>query len=113
MEACCVSWEEYKDVAWKGRDGIGEAKVQMELNLARNAKNNKKGFNRYIGQNWKAKDCVSPFINEKAELFSSDMEKAEVLSPFPHCSLLESMNYCRKMLHWLNYHLLNKKIRNQ
>lgn len=81
-----MSWEEYRDVVWKCRDGIREAKAQMELNLARNA-NNKKGFNRYVGQNWKAKDCVSPFINEKVELISSDMEKVEVLSSFPQCSL--------------------------
>jgi len=46
-----VSWEEYRGVVWKCRGGIREAKAQMELNLARNAKNNKRGFNRYIGPN--------------------------------------------------------------
>jgi len=41
-----VSWEEYRDAAWFCRDGIRKVKVQLELNLARDAKNNKKGFYR-------------------------------------------------------------------
>jgi len=32
------------------RDGIRRAKVQLELNLRRDAKNNKKGFYRYVSQ---------------------------------------------------------------
>ncbi|KAK4830238.1 hypothetical protein QYF61_009305 [Mycteria americana] len=39
-----VSWEEYKDTARLCRDGVGKAKEQLKLNLARDAKNNKKGF---------------------------------------------------------------------
>ncbi|KAK4806794.1 hypothetical protein QYF61_005590 [Mycteria americana] len=43
-----VSWEEYRDAAWMCRNGARKAKAQLELNLARDAKNNKKGFYRYI-----------------------------------------------------------------
>jgi len=32
------------------RDKIRKAKAQMELNLVRDVKNNKKGFYRYIGR---------------------------------------------------------------
>jgi len=44
-----VSWEEYRDAALC-RDEVRRAKEQLELNLARDAKNNKKGFYRYINQ---------------------------------------------------------------
>jgi len=33
-----VAWEEYMDAVQMCGDGIGKAKVQMELNLARNVK---------------------------------------------------------------------------
>ena len=36
------------------------AKVQMELNLARDVKDNKKGFYRYIGRRRQAKESVPP-----------------------------------------------------
>ena len=54
----------------------------MELHLARHIKNNKKGFYRYICQQNQAKESVPPLINEKGQLASADMEKAEKLSKF-------------------------------
>lgn len=42
------------------RVGVRKAKTQMELNLARNAKKNKEGFFRCIGQKRQAKESVSP-----------------------------------------------------
>ncbi|KAK4827373.1 LOW QUALITY PROTEIN: hypothetical protein QYF61_017311 [Mycteria americana] len=42
-----VSWEEYREAARLCRDGVRKAKAQLELNLARDTKNNKKGFHRY------------------------------------------------------------------
>ena len=39
-----VSWEKYRDAAWMCRVGIRRAKAQLELNLARDVKNSKKGF---------------------------------------------------------------------
>ncbi|MDK9581258.1 hypothetical protein QQA45_07165 [Sneathia sanguinegens] len=40
------------------RDRIRKAKVQIELNLARDVKDNKKGFYRYIGRRRQAKESV-------------------------------------------------------
>ena len=54
----------------------------MELNLVRDVKINKKWFYRYIGQKRQAKNSSPPLINEKRELGSTDVEKAEVLSGF-------------------------------
>jgi len=45
-----VPWEEYKEAARLCRDGIRKANAQPELFLARDAKNNKKGFYRYLNQ---------------------------------------------------------------
>jgi len=38
----CVIWEEYKDIVCG--DTIRKTKAQVELNLARDVKNNKKAF---------------------------------------------------------------------
>ena len=51
-----VSWEEYRAVVPVCRDRMRKAKVQMELNLARDVKDNKKGFYRYIGRRRQAKE---------------------------------------------------------
>ena len=84
-----MPWEEYRNTSWTRRDGIRKAKALTELtkaltelNLAREAKNNKKGFYRYIGQKRKARESVPPPINEKGELITTNMEKAEVLNNF-------------------------------
>jgi len=45
-----ILWEEYKKAAGLCRDRVKKAKAQLELNLARNAKKNKKGFYRYLSQ---------------------------------------------------------------
>ncbi|KAK4826550.1 hypothetical protein QYF61_010070 [Mycteria americana] len=41
-------------------DGVRKAKAQLELNLARDAKNNKKGFYRYVSQKRKVKERAPP-----------------------------------------------------
>ena len=45
-----VPWEEYKEAARLRKDGVRKAKAQLEKNLARDAKKNKKGFHRYLNQ---------------------------------------------------------------
>ena len=39
-----VTWEEYRDAARLCRDGVRKAKAQLELDLARDTKKNKKTF---------------------------------------------------------------------
>jgi len=41
-----VSWEEYRDTARSCGDNVRKATAKLELNLARDAKNNNKGFYR-------------------------------------------------------------------
>ena len=76
----CVFWEEYRAVVSVCRERIRKAKAQMELNLVRDVKDNKKGFYRYIGRRRQAKESVPPLMRGNGELASSDIEKAEVLS---------------------------------
>ncbi|PKU46847.1 hypothetical protein llap_2820 [Limosa lapponica baueri] len=54
-----VSWEEYWDAARLCRDGVRKAKVQLGLNLARDAKSNK-GFYSYVSQKRKVKESIKP-----------------------------------------------------
>jgi len=53
-----VTWEEYRDAAWLCRYGVRKAKEWMELKLAMDANNNKKGFYRYVSQKKKFKESV-------------------------------------------------------
>ena len=55
-----VAWEENRAVVCVCRDRIRKAKAQMELNLARDVKDNRKGFYRYIGRRRQAKERCSP-----------------------------------------------------
>ena len=77
-----ITWEEYRDAVRTCRRRIRKAKAQVELNLARDVKNNKKTFYRYIGQKRQAKMGVPSLVNLKGELASTDEEKAEVLNEF-------------------------------
>jgi len=48
------------DAAQLHRDGFRRPKARLELNLARDAKKNKKGFYRYVSQKRKDKESVPP-----------------------------------------------------
>jgi len=52
--------EEYRDAARLCRDEVRRAKAQLELNLARDARNNKKGFDRHVSQKRRVKESVPP-----------------------------------------------------
>ena len=62
------------------RYGIRKVKAQMKLSLARDVKDNKKGFYMYRGRRRWAKEDVPPLMKGNGELASSDIEKAEVLN---------------------------------
>jgi len=74
--------EEHKNVVRALRDAMRKAKVHLELNLARDVKNNKKGFFKYISSKRKARDNVGQLLNEAGVLVMKDAEKAELLNAF-------------------------------
>ncbi|GAB0204441.1 phosphatidylinositol 4-phosphate 5-kinase type-1 beta [Grus japonensis] len=64
-----------------GRDAVRKAKVQLELKLARDVKNYKKGFFRYVNNKQKQKENVGLLLNRRGEIVSKgNAEKAEVLN---------------------------------
>ncbi|CAM4609133.1 unnamed protein product [Caretta caretta] len=74
--------EEYENIAQACRGVIRKAKAQLELQLARDVKGNKKSFYRYVNNKKKVRDSVGPLLNEGGNLVTEDVEKAEVLTVF-------------------------------
>ncbi|PKU36894.1 hypothetical protein llap_12800 [Limosa lapponica baueri] len=64
------------------RNQIRQAKAQIEINLARDIKDNKKRFYRYVSDKRKTREDVGPFRKKRGDLNTQDMEKAEVLNDF-------------------------------
>ncbi|GAB0209092.1 mitochondrial enolase superfamily member 1 [Grus japonensis] len=77
-----VAWEEYRETVRAARDQDRKAKALIELNLARDVKDNKKSFYRYVSDKRKMRETVGPLRNERGDLVTQDMEKAEVLNDF-------------------------------
>jgi len=77
-----TTWEEQRNVVRACRDAIRKAKAHLELKLARDVRNNKKGFFNYISSKRKARDNVRPLLNEVGVLVMEDAEKAELLNAF-------------------------------
>jgi len=59
-----ATWEEYRNVVKACRDATRKAKVHLELNLARDFKDNKKSFFKHLSSKRKARDNVGPLLNE-------------------------------------------------
>ncbi|GAB0189136.1 mitochondrial enolase superfamily member 1 [Grus japonensis] len=77
-----VAWEEYRETVRAARDQVRKAKALIEISLARDVKDNKKSFYRYVGDKRTTRDNVGPFQNEMGDLVTQDMEKAKVLNDF-------------------------------
>lgn len=54
----------------------------MDFNRARDIKDNKKGFYRYVGDKQKPREIFQSLQKEKGDLVTWNMEKAEVLNDF-------------------------------
>jgi len=76
------TWEEYRNFVRVCRETTSKAKVHLELNLAREVKDNKKGFFNYITSKWKTRENVWLPLNEVGVLVTDDTEKAELLNAF-------------------------------
>ncbi|GAB0203869.1 mitochondrial enolase superfamily member 1 [Grus japonensis] len=61
-----VAWEEYRETVC----------------VARDVKDNKKSFYRYVSEKRRTRENVGPLRNEMGDLVTQDMEKAEVLNDF-------------------------------
>ena len=74
--------EDCKNLAKACRDAVRKAKAQLELKLARDVKNNKKGFFRYVSSKQKHREDIGPLLNRAGKLVTNNADKAEVLNTF-------------------------------
>lgn len=72
-----VTWDEYREVVSVSRNEIRKVKAHLELNLAKNVKDKKKGFFKYINNKQKTKENVGTLLNGGRTLLKKDAEKAE------------------------------------
>jgi len=77
-----ATWEEYRKVVRACRDAMRKAKAHLELNLARDVEDNKKGFFKYISSKRKTRENVGPLLDEMGALVTEEAEKAELLNAF-------------------------------
>ncbi|GAB0205871.1 hypothetical protein GRJ2_003052700 [Grus japonensis] len=77
-----VAWEEYRETVHAAREQVRKAKALIEISLARDVKDNKKRFYRYVSDKRRTRENVGPLQNETGDLVTQDMEKAEVLNDF-------------------------------
>ncbi|GAB0204970.1 mitochondrial enolase superfamily member 1 [Grus japonensis] len=77
-----ATWEEYRNVIRVCRDATRKARAHLELNLARDVKDKKKGFFKYISSKRKTRENVGPLLNEVGALVTEDTEKVELLNVF-------------------------------
>jgi len=59
-----VAWEEYREIVQAARDQNRKAKALIKLNLARDVKDNKKSFYRYVSNKRKTMENVGPLWKE-------------------------------------------------
>ncbi|GAB0209975.1 hypothetical protein GRJ2_003463200 [Grus japonensis] len=55
-----VAWEEYREIVRAARDEVRKAKALIEISLARDVKDNKKSFYRYVSEKRKMSENVGP-----------------------------------------------------
>ncbi|GAB0210014.1 mitochondrial enolase superfamily member 1 [Grus japonensis] len=77
-----VAWEEYRETVRAARDQVRKAKALTEISLARDVKDNKKSFYRYVSDKRRTRENVGPLRNETGDLVTQDREKAEVFNDF-------------------------------
>ncbi|GAB0207770.1 mitochondrial enolase superfamily member 1 [Grus japonensis] len=77
-----VAWEEYRETVRAARDQVRKAKALTEISLARDVKDNKKSFYRYVRDKRRTRENVGPLRKETGDRVTQDMEKAEVLDDF-------------------------------
>jgi len=77
-----ATWEEYRNIVRACREATRKAKAHLELNLARDVRDRKKGFFKCISSKWVTRENVGPLLNEVDALVTEDTGKAELLNAF-------------------------------
>ncbi|NWX33671.1 RTJK polymerase, partial [Notiomystis cincta] len=75
-----AAWNEYREVVRVSRNEMRKAMAYLELNLAKDIKDNKKGSFKYNNNKRKTKDNVGLLLNPGRTPVREDAEKAELLN---------------------------------
>jgi len=62
------------------RDAVRKTKAQLELKLARDVKNNKKGFFRDVSSKKTHKEDLGPLLNRAGNLVTDNADNVEILN---------------------------------
>ncbi|KAJ7425292.1 hypothetical protein WISP_24186 [Willisornis vidua] len=96
VEARSSEWEEYGNTACCSREKICMAKAQLELKLARNMRDKKRSFFKYINGNRQYRNIISLLQDEnghrnrdKAEVFKTFFASVSNTDAGPQCPELE------------------------
>ncbi|KAF4790719.1 hypothetical protein TURU_138206 [Turdus rufiventris] len=77
-----VMWEDCRNIIRVFRHTMRKDKTHLGLSLARDIKDNKKGFYKYISSKRKIRENVRPLLNQMGVLETEDTEKVELLNAF-------------------------------
>ena len=75
-----ATWEEHRNIVRVCREEMRKAKAHLELNLAKDVKDNKKGFFKYSSSKQLVRKNVGPLLNKLGVLVTEDAGKAELLN---------------------------------
>ena len=77
-----ITWDEYGDATRLCRDDIRKAKGQLELDLARGERKDKKGSYRDTDQKRKVQESRPTLVSKTGRLVIMEKEKTEVFNNF-------------------------------
>ena len=77
-----TTWKEYRNVVRGCKNVMRKAKAHLELNLAKEVLDKKKGFLKYVSSKRYTRDNMSPLLIGGSVLVTGNAEEAEILSTF-------------------------------
>lgn len=77
-----MAWAEYRGIVWEASDKFREAKAQQELSVAKDIKDNRNSFYRYVARKRKTGDKMGFLQKDMEDLDTLDKEKAKVFNDF-------------------------------
>jgi len=75
-----ITWEEYRKTVRACRDATKKFKSHVELYLAKEVEDNRKGFFKYTNNKRKTRENMNLLLNEVGTLVTEDTEKVDLLN---------------------------------
>lgn len=75
-----TTWNKYREVVREGGNETRKSKAHLELKLAKDVKDNKKSFFKYLKNKRKTRDRVGPLLDGAGARVTENAEKSELLN---------------------------------